>query len=256
MRATAQHETDVLIVGAGPTGLTLACELLGRGVGCRIVDRAASPATTSRALGLQPRTLELFDRMGIIDWVLATGGPVTDANLYRGDRLLLTLSAAGLRNLDTPYPRLWITPQASVELPLIERMLEMGGTVERSRELEGFRQTDSRVIATVKRGDSGETEEIHAGWLVGCDGARSRVRKTLGVSFEGGTYEERFLLADADLDWSRERDRTHTWFPPDGMFTVFPLPGTSQWRIFAVLEDEAAPPLSLELFQSLQRAHR
>ena len=251
MRATAQHETDVLIVGAGPTGLTLACELLGRGVGCRIIDRAASPATTSRALGLQPRTLELFDRMCIIDRVISTGGPVTDANLYRADRLLLTLSAAGLRNLDTPYPRLWITPQASVEGPLIERLLELGGTVERSRELEGFRQTGSGVIATVKHGDADETEEIHAKWLVGCDGARSRVRKTLGVPFEGDTYEERFLLADADVDWGRERDRTHTWFPPNGMFTVFPLPGSSQWRIFAVLEDEAAPPLSLELFQRL-----
>jgi 2-polyprenyl-6-methoxyphenol hydroxylase-like FAD-dependent oxidoreductase len=253
MTSTAKHETDVLIVGAGPTGLTLACELLGRGVSCRIIDTAASPATTSRALGLQPRTLELFDTMGIIDRVLATGGPVTDANLYRGDRLLLTLSAAGLRNLDTPYPRLWITPQASVERPLIERLLELGGTVERSRELADFRQIDSRVIATVRHGDSDAPEEIHAGWLVGCDGAHSRVRKTLGVSFEGGTYEEKFLLADVDLDWSRERDRTHTWFPQDGMFTVFPLQGTSQWRIFAVLEDEAAPPLSLELFQRLFR---
>ena len=251
MRAIAKQETDVLIVGAGPTGLTLACELLGRGVSCRIIDKAASPATTSRALGLQPRTLELFDTMGIIDQVLATGGPVTDANLYAGDRLLLTLSAAGLRDLDTPYPRLWITPQASVERPLIERLLELGGTVERSRALAKFRQTDSRVVATVKRGDSDEAEEIHAGWLVGCDGAHSRVRKTLGVSFEGSTYEERFLLADVDVDWVRERDRTHTWFPPDGMLTIFPLPGTSQWRIFAVVEGGTTPPVSLELFQRL-----
>ena len=242
-----------MIVGAGPTGLTLACELLVRGVSCRIIDKAASPATTSRALGLQPRTLELFDTMGVVDRVLSTGGPVTDANLYARDRLLLALSAAGLRNLDTPYPRLWITPQASVERPLIERLQELGGTVERSRELASFRQMDSRVIAKVRHGDSEEAEEVHAGWLVGCDGAHSRVRKALGVSFEGSTYEEKFLLADANLDWNRERNRTHTWFPPDGMFTVFPLPGTSQWRIFAVLEDETAPPLSLELFQKLLR---
>ena len=249
MRATAKRETDVLIVGAGPTGLTLVCELLVRGVSCRIIDKAASPATTSRALGLQPRTLELFDAMGIVDRVLATGGPVIDANLYAGDRLLLTLSTAGLRNLATPYPRLWITPQASVERPLIERLLELGGPVERSRELVGFRQMGSRVIATVRHGDSEEAEEIHASWLIGCDGAHSRVRKALGVSFEGSTYEEKFLLADVDLDWTRERDRTHTWFPPDGMFTVFPLPGSSQWRIFAVVEDETTtPPVSLELF--------
>jgi 2-polyprenyl-6-methoxyphenol hydroxylase-like FAD-dependent oxidoreductase len=253
MTSTAKHQTDVLVVGAGPTGLTLACELLRRGVSCRVIDKVASPATTSRALGLQPRTLELFDAMGIIDRVLATGGPVIDANLYRGDRLLLTLSAAGLRNLATPYPRLWITPQASVERPLIERLHELGGTVERFRELERFRQTDSSVIATVRHGDADETEEIHADWLVGCDGAHSRVRKAMGVPFEGGIYEERFLLADADVDWGRQRDRTHTWFPADGMFTVFPLPGSSQWRIFAVSEDEPVPPLSLELFQRLFR---
>ena len=253
MRATAMHETDVLIVGAGPTGLTLACELLRRGVSCRIIDKAASPATTSRALGLQPRTLELFDTMGIVDRVLSTGGPVIDASLYRGDRLLLTLGTAGLQDLDTPYPRLWITPQASVERPLVERLLELGGTVERSRKLADFRQTDSRVIATAKRGDSDETEEIHASWLVGCDGAHSRVRKALGVSFEGSTYEEKFLLADVDLDWRRERNRTHTWFPQEGMFSVFPLPGSPQWRIFAVAEDETTPPISLELFQRLFR---
>ena len=87
MSASAKQETDVLIVGAGPTGLTLACELLRRGISCRIIDKAASPATTSRALGPQSRTLELFDTMGIIDQVLSTGGPVTDANLYAGDRL-------------------------------------------------------------------------------------------------------------------------------------------------------------------------
>lgn len=184
--STTKHETDVLIVGAGPTGLTLACELLRRGVRCRIIiDTAPAPAATSRALGLQPRTLELFDTIGIVDQVLSTGGPVIDANLYDGYRLLLTLSTAGVQELDTPYPRLWITPQTSVDWPLEARLRELGGAVERSCELVDFCQADSKVIATVERGDDGgasKTEEIRASWLAGCDGAHSRVRKTLGVT--------------------------------------------------------------------------
>jgi 2-polyprenyl-6-methoxyphenol hydroxylase-like FAD-dependent oxidoreductase len=255
MSTTMKHETDVLVVGAGPTGLALACELLRRGVHCRIIDKFSAPATTSRALGLQPRTLELFDAMGVVDRVLSTGGPVIDANLYDGDRLLLTLSTSGVQELNTPYPRLWITPQTSVERPLEARLDELGGAVERARELVGLREESDQVIATVKRGDGGvdDIEEIRASWLVGCDGAHSRVRKTLGVAFEGSTYEERFLLADVDLDWSRARNRTHTWFPPDGMFTVFPLPGSSQWRIFAAEDGGTASPVSLELFRRLFR---
>ena len=115
MNTALQSQTDVLIVGAGPTGLTLACELLRRGVSCCIIDKAATPATTSRALGIQPRTLELFDTMGLIDQVLSTGGPVFDANFYEGDRLLLKLSTAAMQKLDTPYSQIWITPQVNIE---------------------------------------------------------------------------------------------------------------------------------------------
>ena len=253
MSIDAKQDVGVLVAGAGPTGLTLACELLRRGVSCRIIDKASAPATTSRALGLQPRTLELFDRMGVIDEVLSTGGPVIDANLYDGHRLLLTISAAGVRSLDSPYPRLWITPQTSVEAPLLSRLHALGGAVERGHALVSVTEAGDGVITTAIH-DTGETEEISsARWLVGCDGSHSRVRKALGVSFEGSTYEEKFLLADVNLDWSRDRDRTHTWFPPAGMFTVFPLPGTSRWRIFAVMEDGSAPPASLELFEWLFR---
>jgi 2-polyprenyl-6-methoxyphenol hydroxylase-like FAD-dependent oxidoreductase len=255
MNKVLQNQIDVLIVGAGPTGLTLACELLRRGVSCRIIDKAPAPATTSRALGLQPRTLELFDTMGLIDQVLSTGGPVFDANFYDGERLLLTLSTAGMQKLDTPYPQVWITPQVNVELALTTQLHHLGGAVERACELVDFREAGSQVIATVKHddGDASRTEEIGANWLVGCDGAHSQVRKTLGVQFEGSTYEEKFLLADVELDWKRERDRTHTWFPAEGMFSIIPLPNSQQWRIFAVVEGETVLPVSLELFQQLFR---
>ena len=255
MNTVLQSQTDVLIVGAGPTGLTLACELLRRGVSCRIIDKATIPATTSRALGIQPRTLEVFDTMGLIDQVLSSGGPVFDANFYDRDRLLVTLSTAGMQSLDTPYPQIWITPQVNVEKALTTQLDPLGGAVERACELVNIREAGFQVIATVKHGDSGAigTEEIRANWLVGCDGAHSQVRKTLGVKFEGCTYEETFLLADVELDWQRDRDRTHTWFPSEGMFSIIPLPNSQQWRIFAVMEGETVPPVSLELFQQLFR---
>jgi 2-polyprenyl-6-methoxyphenol hydroxylase-like FAD-dependent oxidoreductase len=254
MNTALQSQTDVLIVGAGPTGLTLACELLRRGISCRIIDKAPTPATTSRALGIQPRTLELFDTMGLIDPVLSTGGPVFDANFYEGDRLLLALSTAGMQKLDTPYPQIWITPQVNVEQVLTTRLHQLGGVVERSCELVDFCDADSQVIATIKHdGDGSKTEEIQAGWLVGCDGAHSQVRKALGVKFEGSTYEEKFLLADVELDWQRERDRSHTWFPTEGMFSIIPLPNSQLWRVFAVVDGETVPPVSLELFQQLFR---
>lgn len=255
MNSVLRSQTDVLIVGAGPTGLTLACELLRRGVHCRIIDKATAPATTSRALGIQPRTLELFDTMGLIDEVLSSGGPVIDANFYDGDRLLLTLSTVGIQTLDTPYPKIWITPQVNVEKALTTHLHQLGGVVERACELVDFYEVGSQVIATVKHGDgdTSRTEELQASWLVGCDGAHSQVRKTLGVQFKGSIYEEKFLLADVELDWKRDRNQTHTWFPATGMFSIIPFPDSQQWRVFAVVKGETVSQVSLELFQQLFR---
>lgn len=150
-------------------------------------------------------------------------------------------------------PRIWIAPQTGVERPLAELLEELGGRVERARELIDLRQANGAVIATV-RGDGGD-ETISARWLVGCDGAHSRVRNALGVAFAGSAYEERFVHADLELDWARGRDATHNWFHPDGMLSVFPLPGTSQWRIFAVLDgaEAAAAEPSPALFRRLFR---
>jgi 2-polyprenyl-6-methoxyphenol hydroxylase-like FAD-dependent oxidoreductase len=193
--------------------------------------------------------------MGLIDQVLSTGGPVFDANFYDGERLLLRLSTAGMQKLDTPYPQIWITPQVNVERALTTQLHYLGGAVEHACELIDFREAGSQVIATVKHDDVGasKTEEIQASWLVGCDGTHSQVRKTLGVQFEGSTYEEKFLLADVELDWNRDCDRSHTWFPAEGMFSIIPLPNSQLWRIFAVMEGETVPPVSLELFQQLFR---
>ena len=180
---------------------------------------------------------------------------MTDANLYAGDRLLLTLSAAGLRNLDTPYSRLWITPQASVERPLIERLQELGGMVERSRELEGFRQTNQADRHGQTRRCLREGRGFHTAGSVGCDGAPAGCERPSGSRSRAGTYEERSCLADADPGLEpRTQTGPTPGSPPDGMFTIFlPAGHLAMAHLRRLRRRSCRPPLSLELFQRLLR---
>ena len=259
MNASLDRVLDVLIVGAGPTGLTLACELLRRGVRCRIMDNADAPATTSRALGIQPRTMELFENMGIVDEIIARGGPVLGSQLYDGNHLLATIGGADVQRIanrpDIPYPSVWVLPQSDIEAVLSALLQRLGGVVEHSREFVAFRQDDHNVVATVQSATS--VEEVCARWLIGCDGAHSRVRKNLGVLFAGSAYDEQFVLADVELTWNRDRDKTQLWFHRDGLIAILPFPNTNHlWRIFAEItlpQGAQAPQASIELFQQLLR---
>jgi 2-polyprenyl-6-methoxyphenol hydroxylase-like FAD-dependent oxidoreductase len=245
---------DVLIVGAGPVGLTMACELLRHGVSCHIIDQLATPAQTSRALNIQGRTLEVFDTMGIAERVRAAGRELLSPTVYDGDRMILRISYHHLRA--SRYPAALILPQDQTERFLRAHLSELGGTVERSRELLDIRQEDDAVIARVKASgtDAGGEEEIRARWLIGCDGAHSTVRKVQAIPFEGKTTPEEFLLADVDLlGWNKSRESTHAWLTSDGLFAVFPLP-SGQWRLFAMSrdeEDQEVAQASVEVFQRL-----
>jgi 2-polyprenyl-6-methoxyphenol hydroxylase-like FAD-dependent oxidoreductase len=251
----AKSATDVLIVGAGPVGLAMACELFRHGVRCRIIDRAAAPIQTSRALNVQARTLEVFESMGVAEQIIAAGTKAKGLTTYDGDKPLLRMSLQHIRETESKYPFLLILPQSQTERILGERLIELGGVVERSRELLDIRQEGEIVIAQVKAAetDADDREEIRTRWLIGCDGIRSQVRKVLAIPFEGTQAPQEFLLADIDLDWSRTRETTHGWLTRDGLFAVFPLPG-GQWRLFAtaIAEDgQPTPQASLEVFQRL-----
>ncbi|WP_066376159.1 FAD-dependent oxidoreductase [Herbidospora mongoliensis] len=239
---------DVLVVGAGPTGLTLACDLARRGVTVRVIDRAPEFPRGSRGKGLSPRSLEVFDDLGVIDRLLAAGTTHLPHRKYRGAEVVAEVDpeAGRVATPGVPYPVGLLVPQWRVEQILRERLADFGVTVERGAELRTFTQDVGGVTATV-----GETE-IRARYVVGCDGGHSTVRRTLGLRLHGETPDIQLMaVGDVEVD-GLGRDAWHQWFADGGAVMLCPLPGTDAFQVQA--SHELAPdgtPLepSLETFQ-------
>jgi 2-polyprenyl-6-methoxyphenol hydroxylase-like FAD-dependent oxidoreductase len=231
--------SDVLIIGAGPTGLVLALWLTKLGVKVRIVDKTAEPGTTSRALAVQARTLELYRQLDLAGTVIARGHKVPAVNLWvRGEsaaRLSFENVGAGL----TPYPFLQMFPQDQHERLLIERLEALGVTVERRTELTGFAQDENRVIARL-RGPDGQEVECEASYIAGCDGARSVVRETIGTGFPGGTYRQIFYVADVEAAGPALNGELHVDLDEADFLGVFPLAGQGRARLIGTVRDERA----------------
>jgi 2-polyprenyl-6-methoxyphenol hydroxylase-like FAD-dependent oxidoreductase len=196
--------------------------------------------------------------MGIAPAVLARGGTLDGLRFYGPGRPepLLTFRLRGLAELHTPYPFVWLLPQDKVETPLLDHLDRLGGAVERGRELVAFREQDGHVEADVRAVSepAGPVETIRAKWLVGCDGAHSRVRHGLDLFFAGTTSDERFLLADVEANWTREDQLGHAWVSDAGLLALLRLHGTAHWRLIATVEgDDAATEPSLALVQRLFR---
>src|SRR5580700_7465120 len=172
--------TDVLIIGAGPTGLVLALWLAKLGVKVRIVDKTAEPGTTSRALAVQARTLELYRQLDLADAIVERGHKVPAVNLWVKGEPAARLPFETIGSDLTPYSFLQIFPQDQHERLLIERLEALGVSVERRTELVSFADEESRVIANL-RGPDGQDETCEASYIAGCDGARSIVRETIGT---------------------------------------------------------------------------
>lgn len=215
----------MLIVGAGATGLTLACDLKRRGLAVRIIDAAEGGFVGSRAKGLQPRSLEVFDDLGVINRLKSRSTLYPPLGLHFGPvtikRTMIKLHTA---SADIPYPNTFLTPQYETDQSLRERLVELGGTVEQSKRLSFFTQRNAVVEAIFEVG-GGDFEAIRARYMVGADGASSSVRRGLGIAFAGTTDDsDRMIVADITAS-GISRNRWHIWPRFRGRFTALcPLP--------------------------------
>jgi 2-polyprenyl-6-methoxyphenol hydroxylase-like FAD-dependent oxidoreductase len=247
----------VLIVGAGPTGLTLACELARRDVSLRLIEASPRPQPGSRGKGIQPRTLEVFDDLGIVDRVIANGQMSMPIRKTACDGQVTLGGAETLGDRPhIPYPATLITPEWRIEEALRLRLAEFGGSAEFGTVLQSFQQSDERVSAVVVK--HGKPETITARWLVGCDGGHSVVRKHAGITFVGETREEvRMIVADVEVD-GLDRDAWHMWSHEAGMVTLCPLPSINAFQFQASIAPGQEPELSLANMQAIleQRSSR
>jgi 2-polyprenyl-6-methoxyphenol hydroxylase-like FAD-dependent oxidoreductase len=248
------HDVDVLIAGAGPTGLTLGVDLARRGVSLRIVDKAPQPFIGSRGKGLQPRSMEVFDDLGVADRIQALAAPYPLIRIHVGTTVIAEKRMSEIRDPtpDVPYPNLLMIPQWRTEGVLRERLAELGSSVEFGVELTAFERDEEGVTALLGNGES-----VRATYLVGADGGRGFVRRHLAVPFEGQTYETvRMLVGDVRLD-GLDRDYCHVWLDRETQglrVALWPLFGTDDYQLQASLStDDESADLSPEAYQSLIR---
>ncbi|GLX16686.1 3-(3-hydroxyphenyl)propionate hydroxylase [Streptomyces lavendulae subsp. lavendulae] len=234
---------DVLVAGAGPVGLTAAAELRRRGVACRIVDRLPARLPYAKAVGIQPRTLEVWDRMGVVREALEAAVPMYGQLVYvdgvRRERMEMVLPP------EVPYGFAAL-PQYETERILEEFLARFGTRIERGTELVSFAQ-DAGGVTCRLAGPEG-AEELRTRYLVGCDGAHSLVRKGLGLAFGGGAFAEEYMLADVRVDWDLPHGygvrSTHLGpdGKPDDLLVCVPLPGPGRYRVSMLVPPELSSP--------------
>lgn len=213
-------KTDALVIGAGPTGLAMATDLLRHGLSVRIVDLADKASNLSKATTIMPRTLEEFQLRGLHERTIGLGKIMRGFSAFYQGQIIFK---ADYDRISSDFNFLVNIPQCDVELVLREELERLGGNIEWGVTLTELKDHGDRVEAKLTHAD-GKTEELEVPWLLGCDGAHSVVRKTLGLKFHGNAYKDTWLLADLNIDWKFTAESSYSFFSEDGVLAIFPMP--------------------------------
>lgn len=220
-------KTDVLIIGAGPTGLALACQLIRHNIDFVIIDKKETTTPYSKAIGVQARTLEIYEQIGLADKLIANGTIADAARMIVGGKVRGEISFTDIGKGMSPFPFFLIVEQGVHERILYDFIEAHGTHVRWQIELDSLSQDDAGVTATIKD-SAGEPETINAKYLVGCDGATSLVRHTLGLEFGGGTFERLFYVADVQIDWDFRHGAFYVCLAKTNVTAFFPMRGGAE----------------------------
>ena len=227
------YDTDVLVVGAGPSGLTVAASLVNRGIATTVVDNQSAGSNTSKAAVVNARTLEVLEDLDVARRLVKEGIQAPRFTIRDGHRTLIPVDFSPL---PTAYPYSLMVPQSTTERLLLDRLTELGGSVIRPKTLQAIEQDPDGVTAVFDDGDV-----IRARYAVGADGIRSTVREHAGIGFQGGAYDESFILADVRLAGEAPVDEVILFWAKAGLTVVAPLPGGVH-RIVAPVSDAPEEP--------------
>src|SRR5687768_8540389 len=244
--------TEVLIVGAGPTGLALACQLIRYGVDFLIVDQKEGTTPYSKAIGVQARTLEIYQQIDLADALVGMGTIAKGVRLLEGGEARAEVPLSRLGEGMSPYPFLLIVEQGKHERLLYEFIKTHDKDVLWQTKLTDFSQDAAGVTATIINAN-GEQQMIQAQYLAGCDGAKSFVRAHLGLSFEGSTLERLFYVADVQIKWEFPHDMLTACLAKDRSTAFFPMPGEDHYRIVGVFPEDSDKKEGEILYEESER---
>lgn len=230
-------KTDIAIIGAGPTGLALACQLIRHGIDFVIIDKKETTTAFSKAIGVQARTLEIYEQMGLAQKLIELGRPASHIRIFEGGEAQAEVDLSELGAGLSPYPYMLVVDQGKHEEVLYQFIRSMGKDVRWQTSLAKFSQDKNGVTADIVDDVTGKSTRLEAKYLVACDGAKSPVRHGLGITFEGSTFERLFYVADVQVNWPYPHGMLTGFVAKDRSTAFFPMLGDDRYRVVGVFPD-------------------